>query len=47
MNETTELEAENGDPVLLKFYTRKVFSRIRPREKTKRIFDPSRTKHDE
>ena len=35
MNENGEPEAENKVSVLLKFYTRKVFSKIKPPEKTK------------
>jgi len=35
MNGSNEPEAENKVSVLLKFYTRKVFSRIKPPEKSK------------
>jgi hypothetical protein len=35
MNGSKEPEADNKASVLLKFYTRKVFSRIRPSEKPK------------
>jgi len=35
MNGSNEPEAENKASVLLKFYTRKVFSRIKPSEKPK------------
>lgn len=35
MNGNNEPEAENKASVLLKFYTRKVFSRIKPPEKSK------------
>jgi hypothetical protein len=35
MNGNNEPEAENKVSVLLKFYTRKVFSRIKPAEKPK------------
>lgn len=35
MTKNTEPEEENNISVLLKFYTRKVFSRIKPPEKTK------------
>jgi hypothetical protein len=42
MNGSTEPEAENRVSVLLKFYTRKVFSRIKPSEKTKQNSGPRR-----
>jgi hypothetical protein len=35
MNEMDEPEAENKVSVLFRFYTRKVFSRIKPLEKPK------------
>jgi hypothetical protein len=35
MNERDEPEAENRVSVLFRFYTRKVFSRIKPPDKTK------------
>jgi hypothetical protein len=35
MSGNSEPEAENKVSVLLKFYTRKVFSKIKPPEKTK------------
>jgi hypothetical protein len=35
MNEMDEPEADNKVSVLFRFYTRKVFSRIKPPEKTK------------
>jgi hypothetical protein len=42
MTGNTETEAENKVSVLFKFYTRKVFSRIRPPEKTKQNPAPPR-----
>jgi hypothetical protein len=42
MTGSTEPEAENKVSVLFKFYTRKVFSRIKPPEKTKQNHAPLR-----
>jgi hypothetical protein len=46
MSGNNEPEAENKVSVLLKFYTRKVFSRIRPPEKTKQNQALHRKKRD-
>jgi hypothetical protein len=47
MSGNNEPEAENKVSVLFKFYTRKVFSRIRPPEKTKQNQAQHRKNRDE
>ena len=47
MNGSNEPEAENKVSVLLKFYTRKVFSRIKLPEKLKLRPAPRRKNRDE
>jgi hypothetical protein len=46
MNEKNEPEAENKVSVLFRFYTRKVFSRIKPPEKTKQKSPQPRKNRD-
>jgi len=47
MNGSNEPEAENKVSVLLKFYTRKVFSRIKSPEKSKQKPFPRQKNRDE
>ena len=47
MSDSNETEAENKASVLFKFYTRKVFSKIKSPEKTKQRSGPDRKSHNE